>query len=157
MSKNNKRPWLNADGSLKSTEEIKSSCASWPPSIWEAYLSTLEDRAPEATISPAGVLKRESKLSAEELAVSIFDYISDSNEYSRFKDLVVDAMNRLSPRQLEVIRRIYWENKSQVVTAKELGISKSTVQVNLKRALEKLRMTISEMAIERTILKSKVS
>jgi len=49
------------------------------------------------------------------------------------------AIDRLSLRQQEIIKKVFFENKSQVEVAKELGITEGTVSVTLERALKNLK------------------
>ena len=50
MRKSQVKPWLNEDGSVKSDAKIRKAGQQWPPSVWEAYLSTFEVRMPRDRI-----------------------------------------------------------------------------------------------------------
>lgn len=50
-----------------------------------------------------------------------------------------DAMSKLTPKQLEVIKKIYFEQKSVTQTASDLKLGRSTVNDHHKNALKKLR------------------
>ena len=48
------------------------------------------------------------------------------------------AIRTLSPRQQEVIHKVYFEEKSQRAVSKELGVSEAAISIQLTRAMRKL-------------------
>lgn len=76
--------------------------------------------------------------------------IADSTNEKEFIDetnqaLLRDAINCLSKRQKDIIIMVYYQNKSQVKIAKELGINKSTVSITLKRAHQNIKKFLEKM------------
>ena len=52
------------------------------------------------------------------------------------------AIRSLSPRQQEIIRKVYFEEKSQREVAEEIGITEGTLSLTLERAISNLRKII---------------
>ena len=52
------------------------------------------------------------------------------------------AIRTLSPRQQEVIHKVYFEEKSQREVAEEIGITEGTLSLTLERAISNLRKII---------------
>lgn len=84
---------------------------------------------------------------AEEL-----DLIEDSTSISsedRYENEIINneiknAINILSPRQNEIINKVYFENKKQIEVAKELGVTKEFVSKTLSKALDKLKKILKK-------------
>lgn len=55
------------------------------------------------------------------------------------------AIRALSPRQQEVIHKVYFEEKSQRAVSKELGVSEAAISIQLARAMSKLKKTFGKM------------
>lgn len=53
-------------------------------------------------------------------------------------------LNLLSPRQKEVIFALFYDSLTEEETARMLSISRSSVRIHRKRALEKLRKVLKE-------------
>ena len=151
---NTDKPWLNADGSMKSDEELKSICQTWKPSQWEEYLSTIEGAQVEMPISQ--LTADDEKERAQELAVNIFDYIIESKNV-HLKSVISEAISSLTPRQLQVVRKVYWERKSYAQAAKELGVGKSTIQNIHIQALGRLRTIVPDLTIKKRTINTKAS
>ncbi len=52
------------------------------------------------------------------------------------------AIRTLSPRQQEIIHKVYFEEKSQREVAEEIGITEGTLSLTLERAISNLRKII---------------
>lgn len=63
----------------------------------------------------------------------------EPNEHEKQVQMLRQAFKKLTKKQKEVIRLIYWENRTQEDTAKELGISRASVQDRLDGAIKKLK------------------
>ena len=57
---------------------------------------------------------------------------------------IKDAINMLSPRQKEIINKVYFENKKQIEVAKELGVTKEFVSKTLSKALDNLKKILKK-------------
>lgn len=58
---------------------------------------------------------------------------------------VIVALQRLAPRQREVLVLRYWSNLSEAEIAQTLGISQGTVKSTASRALDALQKTLQEI------------
>lgn len=153
---NIEKPWLNADGSTKSEEEIKKICKTWKPRIWEEYLETFEVGQEELPMKPKIVESVMDSIDPKDLAMGIFSY-SEEPQLSHFKPFVVKAIKTLTQKQYIVLKKIYWHQQSLAQIAQELGVSKSAVHCSHQAALKKLRQVIPVMAIQEKLVKSEVS
>ena len=59
---------------------------------------------------------------------------------------LVDALRRLTPRQRAVLVARFYEDRTEVDTARVLGCSVSTVKSQTRHALERLRVLAPELA-----------
>ena len=56
-----------------------------------------------------------------------------------FNEKLHEAIEKLRPRQKEIIIKIFFEEKTQIEVAKELGVTKGCISTTLARALDNLR------------------
>lgn len=54
------------------------------------------------------------------------------------------AIRTLSPRQQEIIHKVYFEEKSQRAASKDLGVSKAAISIQLTRAMRKLKKLLEK-------------
>ena len=54
------------------------------------------------------------------------------------------AIRTLSPRQQEVIHKVYFEEKSQRAVSKDLGVSEVAISIQLTRAMRKLKKLLEK-------------
>lgn len=72
----------------------------------------------------------------------------DGYEQIDYKLLIEKIMPLLSEREQEILRCTYFENLSQKETGKRLGLSQMHVSRLQRRALRKLRESISDEDLE---------
>lgn len=133
------KPWTDERGRMLSEVDLKIRSRKWTPDIWESYLQTLEGK------------QSGRKYSSEiyddycgELVESIFSVVTNESD-ALTRNTIEEAIQKLSHRQAEVLRLIFWEGKSQNRIAKDWGVQQSSV-FNLKqRALERLRKSLEKM------------
>lgn len=70
---------------------------------------------------------------------NIADMIMTADEEQRLRARLVWALGRLSPDQLDLLRRVYGECQSLVSVSEELNCSRQAIQRRHERALRKLR------------------
>lgn len=58
---------------------------------------------------------------------------------------LVEALGRLSPRDRVVVVHRYWLDRSVADTASELGLSQAAVRTRSKRALDRLRLHVTDV------------
>ncbi len=147
------KPWLNADGTTKTEEEIRKICRTWLPSVWEEYLQTFEVNQADTPVKPKTAEKLMDSLSPKDLARGIFGY-SENLELDHFKPFVARAIKSLTQRQYIVLKKIYWHQQTLSQIATELGVCKSAVHKSHQSALKKLRALFPEMAVREKLMKS---
>lgn len=80
------------------------------------------------------------------------DLIEDNTSISsedRYENEIINneiknAINMLSPRQKEIINKVYFENKKQIEVSKELGVTKEFVSKTLSKALDNLKKILKK-------------
>lgn len=68
----------------------------------------------------------------------------EPNEHEKQLQMLRQAFKKLTKKQKEVIKLIYWKNLTQEDTAKKLGISRASVQNRLDGALKKLKKYMTQ-------------
>jgi RNA polymerase sigma-70 factor (sigma-E family) len=71
---------------------------------------------------------------------------ADNNDELATRLTLVDALSRLTPRQRAVLVARFYEDRTEVDTARVLGCSVSTVKSQTRHALERLRVLAPELA-----------
>lgn len=124
----NKRPEVCK---LQDEESLKSESKSWSADQWEAYLQSVEVGLAEAQPSRCEVERKA-------IAANIFD-ITNSSCSEELSTVVENLLSKLSERQAFVMRKIFWEGRSERQIARSLGVSRQAVYDLKKRALKNLR------------------
>ena len=114
------KPWLNKDGSLKGDEELKKISKSWSQATWEAYLDSLETKQQESLLDEPGDIEN---LSEEEYKDFWMLVDKEEEEKERLNRLVRASLDELTHKERKVIRKMFWEDKSERTIASEMGIS----------------------------------
>lgn len=71
---------------------------------------------------------------------------SDAAEAVTTRLTLLDALSRLTPKQRAVLVARYYEDRTEVATARLLGCSVNTVKSQTRHALERLRVLAPELA-----------
>jgi RNA polymerase sigma-70 factor (sigma-E family) len=71
---------------------------------------------------------------------------SDGSDDAATRLTLLDALSRLTPRQRAVLVARFYEDRTEVDTARVLGCSVSTVKSQTRHALERLRVLTPELA-----------
>lgn len=122
-----------------SEHQLKVVSQSWTQEQWETYLASTETPLYESLISESEFHKL-----IEDQTESVFEFAQQpcSPESS---SRVWRAMRELTPRQREIIHLIFWREKSERDVASLLGISRPSVQVLKRRALQKMKQLLSSI------------
>lgn len=110
------------------------SISPWEAVKWEMYLSTLE-------VPQRETLTRKYDELCENL-VAEDDIESKAEDEDAVAGLRISLLS-LSLQQRVVLHAKYWEGRSEREIAARLGISRSTVQVHLRRAIRHLQRHLS--------------
>lgn len=68
----------------------------------------------------------------------------EQEEKEAFKAQIHKAIALLTPRQKEIIVKVFFEEKSQAEVARELGVSEAIISKTMKRALSNLKKYLEE-------------
>lgn len=136
------KPWLNNNGKLKSDSELKQICKDWTPSEWEEYLTSLERRRREPLLH----IPSDIDEAIEDYVIFMF---SDQSRFPHLLEAFDLAMETLTPREHEILRKKYWEGLSEYVIAAELNLSRSSVQTLKSRGLSKIKKILQRGNITR--------
>ena len=133
------KPWLNKDGSLKNDEELKKISKSWSQATWEAYLDSLETKQQESLLDEPGDIEN---LSEEEYKDFWMLVDKEEEEKERLKELVRASLDELTHKERKVIRKMFWEDKSERTIANEMRIPHSNVSKLKSKAFKKIKKFI---------------
>ena len=136
------KPWLDENGNPKSDKQLKEISKTWSESTWEDYLRAFESESKESLL--------EDPLEVENLSTYDHEYFwklvdrdkTKERSLKRLRDIIQICLGEISPRERTVLRKIFWEDKSERNIANELGISCGSVNVFKKRGLSKIKYFI---------------
>lgn len=136
-SKNTSKPWLDQDGNILSDKELREISKNWSAETWEQFLlETVECQASdyrEDLIHPRSYDRR-----LEEMTESVWQCSTDRSE--TIGELVRRlCRDHLSPKQQYIVRMIFWDGFTERKIADVMNISRSTVVVQKRRALSKIK------------------
>lgn len=125
MCKTKKRPEMQTE------DDLRSASRNWNANEWEAYLRTLEVGLSES-------LSSKNEVNQRGITNNIFE-LSSSGCAEEVSMVVEQLLAHLSERQALVLRKIFWDGKSERKIARELKIGRPAVYDLKKRALKNLR------------------
>ena len=134
------RPWLDKNGQHKSDDEIKKICKSWTGTLWEEYLKSFEEAQREVLFKTPLDIERFSN-EGHEQARRNFHSRSD---FPLLKKKIAGVVEKLTLKEQEVIRLLYWERVSLRESAAILKTSKSSVSRLRDRALYRLEAILAQ-------------
>ena len=143
MRKSQLKPWLNEDGSVKSDAKIRKAGQQWPPSVWEAYLATLEVKRQEDVVLPPTEIDEFPK----EEGIGMLFSMASAKKYRLLKFALNASIHTLSPRQREVIVSHYWGGRTVAEIAASMGVTEQSVRKTMKTALLKLRECLTNSSL----------
>lgn len=118
--------------------------------VEEEKLPIVQENNREVSRNEKRELRHESMYSLEALTEDerndIIDVNTNIEEQIIKRETVIErnkklyaALHKLSSRQQEIIRKVYFEEKSQREVSRELGITEAGTSIQLSRAIEKLK------------------
>lgn len=141
------KPWLNADGSIKTDQELKEISKKWRPSTWEAYLESTETEWDESIFVISGEVE---ECSDQEYARHILNFL-DKDQFpkaTKLKRVILYTLKDvLSPMEFQVINQRYWKSKTYPEISKKLGITESSARTYHARSIKKLRKNFFQKKI----------
>lgn len=138
--KNRNKPWLDKNGNPLPDDKLREIQKSWGGSTWEAYLADQVDVQMKEVLmgKPTDINKysdEDHESFLENLKTSFFPNLEAHME---------GAMRRLTRKEQQVLRALYWRNLSLRKAASELGLAVGTVRSYRDRALKKLHEEIGK-------------
>lgn len=144
-------PWENEDGTIKSTEEIKSLCENWNMSTWEQYLKTIEVMQIECPLADG---RHIDNVSQHQYA-NLFIKLMGQDDYPETARVARAALDILPQEQKAIIFSLYWDGKSLSQVAKDRSQARKTIRIQRDLALKKLADVLLSGAVEKAISTSK--
>lgn len=131
------RPWMNKDGTKKTTEELRKTSKTWDASTWESYLKTLEVKLSERTFEGHSQIDQYS----EEECLEIYR-LGPNYEPKTYLELYY-ALGKLSPEQQMVINGLFYKGQKPKKLSKGMKLPLDSVEDIKRSALKKLRSLIN--------------
>ena len=135
------RPWLAPAGVIHPDSELRKISKSWNADTWELFLVETVERSSsyqrEELIKPGAYAAALDKLTESIWECS--DSPADDDLATAIRRIIRD---HLTPRQQQIIRLIFWDGLSERAAAEVIGLQRSTVAVQKRRSLKKLKRLI---------------
>lgn len=137
------RPWLDDNGALHTDVRLREISAKWDADTWEQFL--------KETVEGSSSYQREELISKhsynralDEMTESIWDYGPSTSDQGLCETVKRYCRDHLTPRQQHVVRLTFWEGLSERAIGEHLGVSRSTVMTQKRRALSKLKDLLAQ-------------
>jgi len=138
-SLNSKTPWLNADGTKKTDNEIEKLGTSWSLETWNQYLDSSVGSLEDSRLSFVPNMDTDEILEKS----TVIDYLENGKYYEDIETALVFALFHLSKTERAVIRGSFWMMLSDKEIAKALNKSHQNVRYLKSTAIKKLRSILS--------------
>lgn len=137
-SENANKPWLDPKGNIYSDAALREISKSWTAEMWETFLhETIDCASSEDLITP-----KKYDFLCEELSESIWN--SDTPEHlPEFKAEVRNAVKQLTLQQQQIIKAVFWNDRSFREIAKSIGTSHQLVAIQKTNSLKKLKKILN--------------
>lgn len=133
-------PWLRGDGTEKNDDELKLSVKSWGGKDWDDYITYLDKKDGEMREHLVPPEKLDF-LGHENYSRALAD-MYDSDEYASLRGMINRLLEKLTERQLAIVKLRYWENMKLHEIAGKLDLSESSVRTHLRRAEKNLKKSL---------------
>ena len=132
------KPWVDSAGEILSDKELREISKKWNAETWEQFLvDTVEGSESyqrEELISPYAY-----DCALDEMTESIWQCSSSPESEDTCEQVRRICRDHLTPKQQYIVRMIFWDGFSERRVADVMNISRSTVVVQKKRALNKIK------------------
>jgi DNA-directed RNA polymerase specialized sigma subunit len=134
LMKKQSTPWLDANGNFKTEDEIKNLSKTWKVDDWEEYLaSTVEKPLLETLPNDPGFIEN-----CESNYHQAYQKMLAKEDYPNLQLAIRTILKDLTTQEQKIIYGVFWQEKSLSTLARELKVSKGTVENYKSRALGKL-------------------
>jgi RNA polymerase sigma factor (sigma-70 family) len=139
-------PWLNADGTKKSEEEIKELGKAWSSETWNLYLD-----------SEVGTLRDDELLFVPTVTDEILEksavlnLLQEGKHYEELETALLLALSQLTKAEKFIIRESFWKKSSNKEIAQRLNKTQKNVGVLKSRAIKKLGKILTSKQLKNEI------
>ena len=127
-------PWLDGNGNLKSDDEIKNVAKIWGGDDWEHFLSsTVEKPLLEILPEDPGFIEN-----CESNYRQAYQDLLSKSDHPNLQTAIKGLLKDLTTQEQRIIYGTFWEEKSMRAIARELNVTKWTIERYKARALAKL-------------------
>jgi RNA polymerase sigma factor (sigma-70 family) len=139
-------PWLNADGTKKSEDEIKELGKTWSSETWNQYLDsdvgTLRDD--ELVFVPT--------ITDETLEKStVLHFLQEGKHYEDLEAALLLSLSQLTKTERFIIKESFWKMTSNKEISEKLNKTQKNVGVLKSRAIKKLGRILSSKQLSSEI------
>lgn len=134
MKSLNNTPWLNADGTRKSDEEIELLGRSWSPNIWNRYLESEVGNLEDESLVFYGDMDTEEILERAD----VLKFLQEKQFHENVENALLVALSKLSKTEREIIKEVFWNKLTDNEASKKLNKPHLTIRVLKSRAVKKL-------------------
>jgi RNA polymerase sigma factor (sigma-70 family) len=132
--KNQQKPWIKRDNENFSDQELLEITKNWSGEDWEEYLaSTVEKPLLETLPNDPGFIEN-----CESNYRQAYQMMLAKEDYPNLQMAIRTILKDLTTQEQKVIYGVFWQEKSLSTIARELKVSKGTVENYKTRALGKL-------------------
>lgn len=127
-------PWLDIHSHPIDDETLKTESKTWGQQTWDDYLLSIEIPLRETLIS---AMNYQTAADLNEPYLNLLN----SGDCSSSKSLGF-ALASLTTRQSQIVEAIFWQDTSERTLARRLNLSRSSIKVTKKRALQKIERAL---------------
>jgi len=117
-------------------ELIKEQSKNWSVADWEKYLKTLEVAEREGMVS----LDEDMDFSETQSFAEMICTSSIVDEFPLIYEKFGFLLDKLYPRQKQIITMIYWDNMKASEISDQLGVTRASVSKTHKQAIKRLEL-----------------
>ena len=132
--KNQQKPWIKKDGDTFSDQELLEVTQQWGGDDWEDFLSsTVEKPLLETLPNDPGFIEN-----CENNYRQAYQGMLAKSDHPNLKVAIQSILKNLTAPEQRVIYEFFWQGKSMRTMAREMGVSKWSIETYKSRALAKL-------------------
>ncbi len=134
VTANRAKPWLDVHGHPIDDDTLRIKSKTWGQETWDDYLKSVETPLRETLISD---------LNYQTAADLNGPYLTLLNSGDRNSSPSLgSALASLTTRQAQIVEAIFWRDTSERTLARQLNLSRSSIKVTKKRALQKIERAL---------------
>ena len=143
----NKTPWLNADGTKKTDEQIEEQGKNWSLETWNLYLDSSVGTLEDTRLSFLPDMDTNEILEKSK----VINYLENGRHYEDIETALVFALFHLSKTERAVIKGAFWMMLSDKEIAEKLNKTHENVRYLKSFAIKKLRKILASKKLAQEI------